>query len=239
MQQFFAIKINDEFRLKDEDLHHLVTVLRASKDKEIVCIYDDESYLCLFNGDKDKYKIDIIHKISRDSELDSKIILYQALIRNENFDLVLQKAVELGVSAIVPTVFSRNVVKIEASKEDSKIERYKKIVIGASQQSRRIVVPTVERQINVKDINLKDGEIGLVCYEKNEDTSSLISLESDIKNAKYIKVVIGPEGGISEDEYQTLLQKGFKSITLGKRILRSETAAFNILSVLGYILEAK
>ena len=238
MQQYFVNLENDKFRLKDEDLYHLAVVLRAEK-KQIACVYDGESFLCEFNGNKDSYEIKVIEKIDHDSELDIDIEIYQALIRNENFDLVLQKATELGAKAIAPTIFERNVVKIEDNKKENKIKRFETICKNASEQSRRIIVPEILPIQNVKNITLKDGEIGLVCYEKNSDIKSLSNIKDEVLKANKIKVVIGPEGGISEKEYNALIDNGFYSISLGKRILRSETAAFNILSVLGFMIENK
>lgn len=236
MQQYFVNEINGKFRLKDEDFYHLTTVLRA-KNKKIICVKDDEAYLCNFVFDGNEYEIEIIEKQDRFNELPVNIELYQALIRNENFDLVLQKATELGVSAISPTVFLRNVVKIDKSREESKIKRYEAIVKNASEQSHRNIVPEILNITNVKDITILDDEIGIVCFEKCEITKNLSSIKSVIKNAKKIKIVIGPEGGITDEEHLLLTSKGFYSISLGKRILRSETAAFNILSILEYILE--
>lgn len=238
MKQFFAENINNKIILKDDDLHHLVNVLRAN-DENILCVIEGITYLCNFKGDSDSYNIEILDKIERNSELNTNIELYQALIRNENFDLVIQKATELGVSQITPTIFKRNVVKIDKDREESKLIRFNKIVKGASEQSKRMIIPTVTKQIHLKDISLNDNELGIICYEKNDNTISLSNIESIIKNTDTIKVVIGPEGGFTIDEYEMLVNKGFKSVSLGKRILRSETAAISILSILSYILELK
>ncbi len=236
MQQYFVNKIGDKLYLNDNDLYHLTNVLRY-KNKNIICIIDNKAYLCNFTYQNKEYSIEIINEIDRNSELDVEIHLYQALIRNENFDLVLQKATELGAKTITPTIFNRNVVKIDKNKEENKINRFNLIVKNASEQSHRDIVPTVTNLVSVKDIELCENEIGLVCYEKNDNYKSLSSLKEKLINADKIKIVIGPEGGIEPNEYQSLLDKGFYSISLGKRILRSETAAFNILSKLEYIIE--
>lgn len=236
MQQYFVNEINGVFKLKDEDFYHLTTVLRA-KNKKIICIKDDIAYLCNFLYDGSNYNIEIIEKQDRFNELPIDIELYQALIRNENFDLVLQKATELGVSAVAPTIFSRNVVKIDKSKEESKIKRYETIVKNSSEQSHRNIVPEILPITNLKNITLNNNEIGIVCYEKCDLTKNLSTLKEKINKSKKIKVVIGPEGGITNDEHLLLIHKGFYSVSLGKRILRSETAAFNILSILEYIIE--
>jgi len=236
MQQYFVINENGKLKLKDEDLYHLCTVLRAKDKKEIICIDNDKRYLCEFSGNLKEHNIEILHEIINDTELNKDIYLYQALIRNENFDLVLQKATELGCKYIHPTIFKRNVVKIEKNKEESKLNRFQTILKNSSEQSHRSVIPTINPIINVKDITLDEGEIGILCYER-EDTKTLFEIKEKIKNATNIKIVIGPEGGITLDEVESLVNKGFKSVSLGKRILRSETAAFNILSIVSYLLE--
>ena len=237
MQQFFVTKVNDKFILDEDDLYHLSVVMRAREDTQIICIYNEEPYLCSFRYAGKNYDIKIITKMLRESELPVHIRLYQALIRNENFDFIIQKATELGVNEIVPTIFERNVVKIEKDKEEAKYKRYKLIAKGASDQSKRNVPPIILPQCTINNIELSQDEVGLVAYEKNENTKSLSFFAPDIKKAKKVSIIIGPEGGISEKEYQTLIQKGFRSISLGKRILRSETATISLLSVLSYIIE--
>ncbi|MCR5741382.1 MAG: 16S rRNA (uracil(1498)-N(3))-methyltransferase [Gammaproteobacteria bacterium] len=238
MQQYFAFYENDKIRINEDDLYHLRVVMRAKDGEQICLIIENKPYLASFHPLKNNdYDFTLICELSNDSELKINIYLYQALIRNENFDLVIQKATELGVYEIIPTIYSRNVVKITGDKIESKVKRFNLISKGASNQSRRLYVPEVKEPINVKNIVLNDGEIGLLAYEKCSDTKSLKELSQSIRSSKGIKVIIGPEGGITEDEYNSLINKGFKPISLGKRILRSETAAISILSMLNYIIE--
>ena len=239
MQQVFGFKENNNIRINDNDLYHLKVVMRIKDGDEICVILDQKPYLCLFHPLKDDYDIEIVEELLRSPELKTKITLCQALIRNENFDLVLQKATELGVSKITPTVFKRNVVKITSDKEAQKQKRFESIVLGAANQSRRLVVPEVSQIENVKDLSLDDGELGLVAYEKYDGIKSFSELEPKIKSVDKIKIVVGPEGGITTDEYECLLKRGFIPVSLGNRILRSETATFNFLSILDYIIEMK
>ena len=239
MQQYFLIRENKELKLSENDLYHFKVVMRGKNNDEFIGIIDSKRYYFRYKTTKDSYYLEELYEIESDSELGKDIRLYQALIRNENFDLVVQKSTELGVKEIVPTVFDRNVVKIEKNKEDNKIARYQSIASMASNQSHRNVIPEVLRPINVLDIKLSDGEFGLVAYEKNKDTKSLSALKDDLLKSSKISIVIGPEGGITEKEYNTLINKGFKSISLGKRILRSETASISLLSMLDYIIECE
>ena len=128
-------------------------------------MYDNHSYLCEITYFNDSYKIGICEEITNDVELNKQIILYQALIKNDKFDLVMQKATELGVSSIVPTIFSRSVIKVDDSKKDNKISRYEKIVKEACEQSHRQILPTIQNYIKVKNITLDDDTLGLIAYE--------------------------------------------------------------------------
>lgn len=239
MQQYFLIKESNKYKLNENDLYHLKVVLRAKDGYQFIGVLDDKLYLASYKVDGSDYYIELICEMDRDSELKVDIKVYQALIRNENFDLVIQKVTELGAHEIVPTIFERNVVKIDKTKEESKINRYQSIVNMAVNQSKRDYIPKVEKPLKVKDILLEEGEIGLVAYENNKDTKSLSDLKEAIKSAKKVSIVIGPEGGITKDEYESLINKGFKSISLGKRILRSETASISLMSILSYIIECE
>ena len=239
MQRYFVSKENNNFILKDSDLHHIKNVMRLKSGDNIICVYENHSYLCSINYTKENYSITVLDNLSKDVELDKKVILYQALIKNDNFDLVVQKATEIGASIIVPTIFKRSVIKIDNNKKDSKIERYNKIVKEASEQSHRQKLPTIAQYINVKDIKLDKNTLGLMAYENNQDSYSFKNSLYELDGYQNIAVVIGPEGGFEQDELDYLLSVGFKSISLGKRILRSETAAIYALSVISYYLEGK
>ena len=152
---------------------------------------------------------------------------------------VIQKATELGVSDIVPTIFSRSVVKVDNSKKDNKLARYEKIIKEACEQSHRQVLPSIHQYINVKNITLNKDTLGLICYENNGDTSTLKKALDNVDLFDKIAIVVGPEGGFSQDEVNYLTNIGFLNVSLGKRILRSETAAFFALSIVSHYLEGK
>ena len=237
MQRYFVNKIDNEFILSDSDFHHIKNVMRIKNNGNIICGYDNHSYLCEITYFNDSYKIGICEEITNDVELNKQIILYQALIKNDKFDLVIQKATELGVSSIVPTIFSRSVIKVDDSKKDNKISRYEKIVKEACEQSHRQILPTIQNYIKVKNITLDDDTLGLIAYENNGIINSLYNELKNIDKYQKIAIVVGPEGGFSDDEVSYLKQVGFKSVSLGKRILRSETASMFLLSVLSHYIE--
>jgi len=239
MQRYFVNKENDKFILSSSDLHHVKDVMRVKNEGQIICVYNNQSYLCSINYFDNAYQINVIEEITKDVELNKKVILYQAVIKNDKFDLVIQKATELGVTDIVPTVFSRSVVKVDDSKKDNKLNRYEKIVKEACEQSHRLVLPTIHNYQKVKSINLDENTLGLIAYENNGDYASFAKALKNIDKYDNIAIVIGPEGGFSNDEVDYLVKQGFKNISLGKRILRSETASMYALSVIAFYLESR
>ena len=124
MQRYFVKKENEKIVLSSQDLHHIKDVMRIKSNGQIVCVFDNASYLCKIEYDNDSYDVKIIEEITKDVELPKDVILYQALIKNDKFDLVIQKATELGVSMIYPTIFSRSVVKVEKDKMDKKLDSH-------------------------------------------------------------------------------------------------------------------
>ena len=239
MQRYFVSKENENFILSNSDFHHVKDVMRIKNDGQLICVYENKSYLCSINYFENGYKINVIEEITKDVELNKKVILYQAVIKNDKFDLVIQKATELGVTDIVPTIFSRSVVKVDDSKKDNKLNRYEKIVKEACEQSHRLVLPVIHNYQKVKTIKLDEDTLGLIAYENNGDYASFKNALLDVDKYNKVAIVIGPEGGFSNDEVDYLVKNGFKNISLGKRILRSETASMYALSVIANYLEGK
>ena len=239
MQRYFVSKENENFILSNSDFHHVKDVMRIKNDGQLICVYENKSYLCSINYFENGYKINVIEEITKDVELNKKVILYQAVIKNDKFDLVIQKATELGVTDIVPTIFSRSVVKVDDSKKDNKLNRYEKIVKEACEQSHRLVLPMIHAYQKVKTIKLDEDTLGLIAYENNGDYSSFKNALLDVDKYNKVAIVIGPEGGFSNDEVDYLVKNGFKNISLGKRILRSETACLDLISIIAFMAERK
>lgn len=156
-------------------------------------------------------------------------------------ELVIQKSVELGVYDITPVKMKRCVVKLDEKDKIKKIERWQKISEVASKQSGRNIIPQINNIQNIDEIckNIKDYDLLLIAYEKEKENFLKAELKklTNIKDNIKIGVVIGPEGGIDEEEIQKFKENGAKIITLGNRILRTETVALNILSIIMYELE--
>ncbi len=238
MQHYFVDKKNQNFYFKDCDFHHVKNVMRIKNMGEIVCIYDKKKYLCQIEYVANSYHIHILHEIEETKELKIDIILYQALIKNDKFDLVIQKATELGVAGIVGLICNRSIIKIDEKNMPSKIQRYQKIIKEACEQSTRSIIPSFLNYCHIKDIVLEKDTLGLIAYEKNKETESFVEKLKNLSKYKKIALVIGPEGGFEPSEVEALIAKGFHSISLGNRILRSETAAIASLAILSHYIES-
>ena len=149
-------------------------------------------------------------------------------------DLILQKSCELGVSEIIPINATRSIVKLD-KKETKKIERWNKILKEASEQSKRVVIPRVNEIMDIKDLANLDYDIKILCTVNELSTSLKNVLSKDLNNLK-ILLVIGPEGGFTDNEEKILIDKGFISTSFGRRVLRTETASLYALSIINYIL---
>ena len=237
MQRYFIIKNNDKYRLQDGDFHHIKDVMRLKSGDNIILVFDGISYLGTINYDKNDYKLTLISKLDIKTEIEKKVILYQALIKNDNFDLVVQKACEIGVTDFYPVMMERCVIKINDDKKIDKINRYKKIIKEASEQSHRQKEMVIHDFINIKNINKNDNELGFVAYENNDDFYIFSKKLEDVNKYDAISMIIGPEGGFSNDEIKLLENKGFINVSLGRRILRSETAAINSMSIICHYIE--
>lgn len=238
MHKFFVNKdqINqNKVILKKEDELHLLKVLRAkTNDEIIVCDENQTNYLCFINFidlKKNIVEIQVKHNIVINSEPNLKITLFQGLPKGEKMDLIIQKSVELGVNSIVPVVTKNTVSK--PNNFSNKLERFNKISESASKQSNRNIIPEVTGCLNFEQVldSVKQFDAFFICYEKQKG-----SLKSVIQNQNYknIGVFIGPEGGFTEDEVQKIISFGGIPVTLGERILRTETAGFMFLALLLY-----
>ncbi len=244
MPKFFvtnkSIKDN-EITIIGEDVNHIKNVLRKKiGDKIDICNSDTrENYFCeIIQIDMQNIKCNIIEKIETNSESQIQVSILQGLPKADKMELVIQKAVELGVYDITPVEMKRCVVKLKENEKNKKIQRWQKIAEVAAKQSERNIIPKINNIISIKNIcNLYSKyDIVLVAYEKEKQNTlknELYKLKG-IPNLK-IAILIGPEGGIDETEIEELqLLNNCKVVTLGNRILRTETVALNILSIIMY-----
>lgn len=229
-----------------EDIKHIKNVLRKQiGDKLEICNQDTKkSYICEIEKLEDKSILTkIIEELKKD---DNKISvdIYQGLPKADKMELIIQKSVELGVNAIIPVAMKRCVVKIDPKDEIKKITRWQKIAESAAKQSGRNTIPEVNNIVNIEKITqlIKKYDCVIVAYENEKENTikhELLKLKEKVKTNNKIKIaiVIGPEGGLEEKDVELLKQNGAKIVTLGNRILRTETVALNVLSVIMYELE--
>ena len=184
--------------------------------------------------------IDVVGLIKEDHELPNQIILICALLKGDKLDYVIQKATELGVSEIVFALTHRTIVKVRKLDKDFKFERYRRIAKEASEQSKRLRIPTINRIVTLDRIKEVKADIKLVAYENvSGNTKSFLEGIKSLEKGKKLAILIGPEGGFENDEIAFLEDLGYKCVSLGKRILRAETASIYALSVIGSYLERK
>lgn len=228
MQRYFASKKYDnKFELLDSDIKHIKKVMRMNPNDEIIVVFDNISYLCYLD---DNLEINIKEKLEDREEIIPYVCLIVPILKEQKMDYILQKSTELGVSEIIPYYSERGIVK-ETDKKDKKIDRWKMILKEASEQSHRNTIPKLEKIMNLTEINL-DG-INIVCSTVEKSTNVKNILKSN-KKCDRINVVIGPEGGLSNKEEQSLIKNNYIPVTFGNRILRVETVPLFIMSIVNY-----
>lgn len=231
MQRYFAKdKINNKIILLDSDMHHITKVMRMNIGDEIEVIYDKKLYLCKIINN---YGIETVKELEEDNELNIDITIAIGMVKEQKFDLILQKLTELGVKKIIPLAMERSIVKLDGSKINKKLDRWNMICKEASEQSKRNIVPKVKEPMTLKELVKLDYDTKLICSVKQKENFINYYLQQEEKCAKML-VVIGPEGGISDKEEQFLNDNNFISVSLGNRVLRVETAAIYVASIINY-----
>ena len=250
MPKFFVEEkqVNGEkINIIGNDVNHIKNVLRQKiGDTITICNSSNmKDYLCeILKVTDQNIECKIKEELEDNVESNIHVTIMQGLPKADKMELVIQKSVELGVYDITPIEMKRCVVKLNDKDKQKKIARWQKISEVAAKQSGRNIIPNINPVINIKNICnlLSEYDIVLVAYENEKERT----IKEELKKIKQshnkeqiikIAVVIGPEGGISEEEIELLKQNGAETITLGKRILRTETVALNVLSVVLYELE--
>ncbi|MBO4458067.1 MAG: 16S rRNA (uracil(1498)-N(3))-methyltransferase [Butyrivibrio sp.] len=226
------------------DHNHIANVLRMKEGEQFsVSIREENDSRELFYEIEEITKTSVIGKLcfveEVGNELPSKIYLFQGLPKVDKMELIIQKAVELGAFEIVPMSTKRCIVKLDAKKVESKVKRWQAIAEAAAKQSKRAVIPVIKEPMTMKQAveYAKELDVKLIPYELAEHIDETKKIIEGIKPGESIAVFIGPEGGFSEEEVTLAKEAGIVPITLGKRILRTETAGFTIISWLMYHLE--
>lgn len=227
--------VENKIKIIGNDWKHISNVLRMKIGEEILVTNKktSETYKCsIKNINKDEVECVIIEEKIESTELSVKVDLYQGIPKSDKMEAIIQKSVELGVNTIFPVNMKNCIAKIKD--ENKKQERWQKISESAAKQSKRNIIPSIEKSVNIDFIcnNIKNYDLVIIAYENEEN----ITIKDILKENKIekIAIVVGPEGGLTEKEVDKLINSGAKVATLGKRILRTETAPITMLSMIMY-----
>lgn len=254
--------VGDHVTVTGEDVNHMKNVLRMKPGEKVrISNGSDEDYFCTIESLEEREVL--LHVDSRETssiELPVQIYLFQGLPKSDKMDLIIQKAVELGAYAIVPVAMKRSVVKLDSKKAAAKVKRWNAIAESAAKQSGRMVIPQVQMPVTFAQAidQAAEMEYKLLPYENEEGmegvrrilgelAAAVKACDCDRKSRKNqpsepgspirVGIFIGPEGGFEPAEVELAVEDGWKKISLGRRILRTETAGMALLSVLVYLLE--
>lgn len=225
-----------------KDVNHIKNVLRMAVGDKICVIngQNNKEYYCEITAvGNDAVDTRICEIRESDQELGNEVVLFQGLPKSDKMELIIQKAVELGVHTIVPVSTDRTVVKLDAKKEANKRKRWMSISESAAKQSGRLRIPEVTPVVSYREAleMAKKMDVRLIPYELAEGMEKTRELMSSIQPGQSVAVFIGPEGGFESSEIEKAMEIGAWPITLGKRILRTETAGLVTLAMLVYNLE--
>lgn len=239
MERFFAKIQNDMVFLTKDDEHHLLNVMRAKVGERVEAVDEGELYLAQIEK-LNPLEIRVVEHVSRDTELGVKLIIGFSLLKGGHDELVLMKGTELGAYAFLPFVSERTIIRLDEKERKKRQERFQKIVNGASSQSKRLITPEVLPIMNYKNALKYTADKRFIAYENLSDgtfnlPSELKALNKDDKAL----VLVGPEGGFSPNEVQNAMDSGFVTLSLGRRILRAETASIYLASVFSLLEEEK
>lgn len=246
MQKFFVEENqieNDKINIIGEDVKHISSVLRMQKGEKILIGSKEtlETYLTEIEQiEKEKVVVKIIEKHDTQTESNVEIDLYQGLPKADKMELIIQKTTEIGISKVIPVDMVRCIVKLDEKDAKKKIERWQKVAEGAAKQSKRSKIPEIKNKIKIKDLEniISQYDIFIVAYEEENEVTLKQELKKLREQEKYkIGILVGPEGGITKEEIEKLTSYNAKVVTLGKRILRTETAPIVLTSNIIYELE--
>lgn len=237
MYNFFVMpesRQENRFLITGKDFNHIKNVLRMAEGDEFFVSLEGQSHLCrIFGFMGDSVVAEIIEENCNNTELPIEIYLFQGLPKADKMELIIQKSVELGVHSIIPCEMNRCVVKLEEKKKKSKIERWQAISESAAKQSKRNTVPKILEVMSFKNAleMAKELDLILVPYENARGMVATKEALQKIKKGSKVGIFIGPEGGFEQSEIETAENEDALTVSLGERILRTETAAITAVSM--------
>ncbi|HSH36020.1 16S rRNA (uracil(1498)-N(3))-methyltransferase [Schnuerera sp.] len=241
MNRFFVNKsqiYQNKVKILGKDVKHIKDVLRLKYKDKIEIVSGNKTYLCeILEIKPDNIILLILDSFQGKNEPPVHIVLYQGIAKGDKMDFIIQKSTEIGVKEIYPVITNRTIVKIKGrKKEQKKIERWRSISEEAAKQSKRDAIPIVNNVISYDEmVNILKGEENIIIPYEAEENNTLKETLKNTKNGK-IHIIIGPEGGFEEEEIDTIRSIGGKSVTLGPRIFRTETAGLVVMSIALYEL---
>lgn len=235
MQQYFSKKKeNNTLYLDQDDLNHIKNVMRMKENDKVIIVYEDASYICSLNRDLLSANINEVFKENNNK---SKIVFYVPLLNEEKMSYIFQHGTELGVDEFIVVEYSHCKYKLPKKDYEKKLTRWNKIIKEASEQSYRINKPILNNIISSKEIN-GICNVNILCSLDKNDVKSICKVLT-LKNCNdTISLVFGPEGGLSIDEENILVEKGFIKTSLGSDVLRTETVPLMIASIIKYLRES-
>lgn len=244
MYRFFVEEHQIEptrIHITGSDVNHIRNVLRMKPGEEILVSAQGKlEYRCRIEelGEEEVTAV-ILYAMESDLELPADVYLFQGLPKGDKMEFIIQKAVELGVHEVIPVASRRCVVKLDEKKARNKTARWQGISESAAKQSKRMIVPEIHPVMNFSEAlqYAKKLDLILVPYELAKGIGHTRELFSSIRPGQSVGIFIGPEGGFEEEEIRQAVDAGAMPITLGRRILRTETAGMTVLSILMYLME--
>lgn len=231
----------DSIKITGKDVNHIRNVLRMKPSEEVsVTDEDGVEYHCSIQKlEEDAVWLDVLGKTGNNYELPAKITLFQGLPKGDKMEWIIQKAVELGIHEIVPMETRRCIIKLDDRKKEAKQKRWNAIAQSAAEQSKRSLIPKVHPIVCYKEALSLAGKLDLACipYEQAKGMHTLKTFLGRLKPGIMAGFLIGPEGGFEEEEISLALEQGIQTVSLGKRVLRAETAGMALLSVMMLQLE--
>ena len=233
MQRYFCNDCNNNiYTLNSDDSYHIKKVMRMNVGDLIEIVDNKRLFICEIIDEVGLVNALVVSQKDDYNEMDVKVIIAQSLVNEQKMDQILQKGTELGAYAFYPYKARNSVVK-DNGKGDKKNVRWQKIVKEASEQSKRNIIPKVYGMVDINELIKIESSLKLICTV-NEVTKNIKNVLQEYKKCDTIIIVVGPEGGFTEQEEEIFINNGFIPVSLGKRVLRTETASLVALSMINY-----
>ena len=232
MQQYFAVnKKDNELILNKTDENHIKNVMRFKPKDEVIVVYNNTMYDCEFT---DNLLIAKIKNIIKEKNNNRKITAYIPILQEEKMSFIIEKGTEMGVTDFIPIQFLRCKYRLKSETEDKKLIRWSRIAKEAAEQSRQIQIPIIHRVQTVDTINPLNG-VNILCSLDKNNVKPLKQILNINNVCDTINLLFGPEGGITEEEENKLVEKGFIKTSLGNMVLRTETVIIYLMSIINYL----